>query len=139
LESPPEAFIKIIGYMHNLEAKGVGRLGKGENKMPVNSFEDYPMSWKPRIAQTNKSLYIAIAEQLEHDIKGGTLLPGTQLPPQRELADFLDINVSTISRAFKVCTQKGLLSSTIGSGTFDDGRAEIWQSGCNTLAKRSCG
>jgi DNA-binding transcriptional MocR family regulator len=86
--------------------------------MPVNSFEDYPMSWKPKIAQTNKPLYIAIAEQLEHDIKSGTLLPGTQLPPQRELADFLDINVSTISRAFKVCTQKGLLSSTIGSGTF---------------------
>jgi hypothetical protein len=39
--------------------------------MPVNSFEDYPMSWKPRIAQTNNPLYIAIAEQLEHDIKGG--------------------------------------------------------------------
>lgn len=86
--------------------------------MPVNSFENYPMNWKPKIVQTNKPLYIAIAEQLEYDIKHGTLLPGTQLPPQRELADFLDINVSTIYRAFKVCTQKGLLSSTIGSGTF---------------------
>lgn len=86
--------------------------------MPVNSFEDYPMNWKPKITQTNKPLYIAIAEQLEYDIKSGTVLPGTQLPPQRELADFLDVNVSTISRAFKICTQKGLLSSTIGSGTF---------------------
>ncbi|HMM19446.1 MAG TPA: PLP-dependent aminotransferase family protein [Selenomonadales bacterium] len=76
------------------------------------------MSWKPKIVQTNKPVYIAIAEQLEQDIKSGNLLPGTQLPPQRELADFLDINVSTISRAFKTCTQKGLLSSTIGSGTF---------------------
>lgn len=86
--------------------------------MPINSFEEYPMSWKPRIMQADKPLYVAIAEQLEGDIKRGLLLPGTKLPPQRELADFLDVNVSTISRAFRLCTQKGLLSSTVGSGTF---------------------
>jgi len=39
-------------------------------------------------------------------------------PPQRELADYLDLNLSTISKAFKVCELKGLLSATIGSGTF---------------------
>jgi DNA-binding transcriptional MocR family regulator len=34
------------------------------------------------------------------------------------LADFLDINVSTVSKAFKMCILKGLLSTTVGSGTF---------------------
>lgn len=86
--------------------------------MPFNSFENYPMSWKPQKPHTGKPLYLSIADQLEADIAGGVLLPGTKLPPYRELADYLDVNVSTITRAFKVCKQKGLLSGTIGSGTF---------------------
>ncbi|AUZ25340.1 GntR family transcriptional regulator [Bacillus subtilis] len=86
--------------------------------MPINSFENYPMSWKPSIDKTEKPIYKALAGQLEQDIINGGLLPGTKLPPQRELADFLDLNVSTISKAFKVCELKGLLSASVGSGTF---------------------
>lgn len=86
--------------------------------MPVNSFENYPMSWKPALNRSDKPLYTALAELLQQDIANGTLLPGTKLPPQRELADFLDINVSTVTRAFKICSNKGLLSSVTGSGTF---------------------
>lgn len=81
------------------------------------SFDHLPLTWKPKMLPSSKPLYIALAEQLESDIKNGKLLPGTKLPPQRELAYVLDVNVSTISRAFKICTQKGLLSGTIGSGT----------------------
>ena len=40
------------------------------------------------------------------------------LPPQRELADYLDVNLSTITRAFKLCTQKGLIVSSTGNGTY---------------------
>lgn len=86
--------------------------------MSINSFENYPMSWKPSLRLDDKPLYIELAEQLEQDIANGILRPGTKLPPQRELADFLDINVSTVSRAFKLCAQKGLLSGTVGCGTF---------------------
>ncbi|MFJ5770282.1 PLP-dependent aminotransferase family protein [Psychrobacillus sp. NPDC093180] len=86
--------------------------------MPVNSFEDYPMSWKPSIDKTKKPIYQALADQLEQDILNGVLLPGTKLPPQRELADYLDLNLSTISKAFKECVLKGLLSTSVGSGTF---------------------
>lgn len=86
--------------------------------MPFNSFENYPLSWKPSIDRNKKTLYLQLAEKLEEDIVNGLLLPGTKLPPQRELADYLDINVSTVSKAFRVCELKGLLSSTIGRGTF---------------------
>ena len=86
--------------------------------MPVNSFDDYPMSWRPTIDKTVKPYYVSLAKKLEEDIKRGLLLPGTKLPPQRELADFLDINVSTVVRAFKLCSNKGLLTSTVGSGTY---------------------
>ncbi|ODG92622.1 GntR family transcriptional regulator [Gottfriedia luciferensis] len=86
--------------------------------MSINSFENYPMSWKPSIDKNKKPIYQAIAGQVEKDILNGVLLPGTKLPPQRELADYLDLNLSTISKAFKVCELKGLLSATVGSGTF---------------------
>jgi len=86
--------------------------------MPMNSFENYPMSWKPSIDRTSKPIYKALASQLENDIVHGQLRPGTKLPPQRELADYLDLNLSTVSKAFKVCELKGLLSAAVGSGTF---------------------
>jgi DNA-binding transcriptional MocR family regulator len=86
--------------------------------MPINSFENYPMSWKPSIDKTQKPIYKTLARQLQQDILNGALLPGTRLPPQRELADFLDVNLSTISKALKMCELKGLLSAAVGSGTF---------------------
>lgn len=86
--------------------------------MPINSFENYPMSWKPSIDKTKKPIYQVLAGQLQQDILNGVLLPGTKLPPQRELADYLDLNLSTISKAFKVCELKGLISASVGSGTF---------------------
>jgi DNA-binding transcriptional MocR family regulator len=86
--------------------------------MPINSFDNYPMSWKPSIDKTKKPIYRVLAEQLKQDILNGVLIPGTKLPPQRELADYLDLNLSTISKAIKVCELKGLLSSSVGSGTF---------------------
>lgn len=86
--------------------------------MPVNSFDDYPMSWRPELKQVEVPKYIALANLLEADVKSGVLKPGTKLPPQRELADFLDVNLSTISRAFKLCEQKGLICAAVGNGTF---------------------
>lgn len=86
--------------------------------MPINSFDNYPMSWKPTIEKGSTPIYLAIADQLEKDIRSGVLSPGTKLPPQRELADFLDVNLSTVSRAFKKCEQQGLICASVGSGTF---------------------
>lgn len=86
--------------------------------MPVNSFEDYSMSWRPKIDSSELPLYSAIAQTLERDIEHGTLKPNDKLPPQRELADFLDVNLSTITRAFKLCEAKGLIKGSVGKGTF---------------------
>ncbi|MBQ8952185.1 MAG: PLP-dependent aminotransferase family protein [Eubacterium sp.] len=87
--------------------------------MPVNSFENYPMSWKPVINRNSETpIYIALADTLKTDILEGRLAPGTKLPPQRELADYLDIHLSTITRAFKLCEQRGLVCSIVGRGTF---------------------
>lgn len=86
--------------------------------MSVNSFDNYPMSWKPDLSKSTGPKYLALVNLLEEDIKNGTLKAGTKLPPQRELADFLDLNLSTISRAFKLCEQKGFISASAGNGTY---------------------
>lgn len=76
------------------------------------------MTWKPDKNLLKAPLYLSLAELLEQDIITGRLPIGTQLPPQRELADFLDINLSTVTRSFKICIQKGLIRAIIGKGTF---------------------
>lgn len=86
--------------------------------MPVNSFDHYPMSWKPDLSKTTGPKYMALVKLLEEDIRSGALKAGTKLPPQRELADFLDLNVSTITKVYKLCGQKGLLSAAVGNGTY---------------------
>ena len=86
--------------------------------MPVNSFDHYPMSWKPDKKALKRPFYHSIASLLEQDIVNGFLAPGTKLPPQRELADFLDLNFTTITRAYKLCERKGLIYAVTGSGTF---------------------
>ncbi|WP_139488819.1 PLP-dependent aminotransferase family protein [Brevibacillus dissolubilis] len=86
--------------------------------MPINSFTHYPMSWKPDRHALKRPLYLSIALLLEHDITNGFLAPGTKLPPQRELADFLDVNFTTITRAYKLCEMKGFIYAVTGSGTF---------------------
>ncbi|ERM18901.1 PLP-dependent aminotransferase family protein [Brevibacillus laterosporus] len=86
--------------------------------MPVNPFDDYPMSWKPDKNVLKRPYYQSIAFLLEHDIKNGFLAPGTKLPPQRELADFLDLNFTTITRAYKICEERGLIYAITGSGTY---------------------
>lgn len=86
--------------------------------MPVNSFDDYPMSWKPQKRELEKPYYLSLASCLEKDILSGTLPENTKLPPQRELADYLDLNLSTITRAYKLCELKGLIHAVTGKGTF---------------------
>lgn len=81
--------------------------------------------WKPSIENKEKPLYIALADALESDITSGRLKPGEKLPPQRELADQLKVNLSTVTRAFRLCELKGLLSGVVGRGTFVSADAKV--------------
>ena len=87
--------------------------------MPVNSFENYPMSWKPQKIPTGKAiLFISCLTFGAGYPVGDAERKIPKLPPQRELADFLDLNLSTITRAYKLCELKGLLYAVTGRGTF---------------------
>jgi len=82
-------------------------------------------TWKPRVERNGKSVYLSIAEALESDIGESALKPGDRLPPQRDLADFLGVNLTTVTKAYRVCERKGLICATVGKGTFVSSDANI--------------
>ena len=86
--------------------------------MPVNSFANYKMNWKPNREDLSAPVYLSLAALLERDILSGALPRGIRLPPQRELADWLDIDLTTVTRAFNICRDKNLIYGITGRGTF---------------------
>lgn len=86
--------------------------------MPVNPFDNYPLSWQPDKSKLTRPIYKSLIQQLEDDILSGILPKNSRLPSQRELADYLDINFTTVGQAYKYGIEQGLLYTAIGSGTF---------------------
>lgn len=86
--------------------------------MPVNSFAEYPMNWHPDKSQLKRPIYKSLLDQLKIDIAAGILRPNAKMPPQRELADYLDINFTTVTRVYRLAQEQGLLYAKVGSGTF---------------------
>ena len=87
--------------------------------MSPHDFAHVPLSWHPARADlAGGPVYLALAAALERDIASGRLPPGTRLPPQRELADDLELNFTTVTRAFDLCRAKGLIYGVVGRGTF---------------------
>lgn len=86
--------------------------------MPINSFDNYPLTWKPDKTKLTPPYYQSLTNLLTQDIQQNLLAPGTKLPPQRELADFLDLHYTTITRVYDLCKKKGLIYGITGKGTF---------------------
>jgi DNA-binding transcriptional MocR family regulator len=74
--------------------------------------------WTPDLRQRSGPRYIAIAEALADDARGGRLRPGARLPTHRDLADRLGVTIGTVTRAYAEATRRGLVSGEVGRGTF---------------------
>ena len=86
--------------------------------MPINDFSHYQLTWYPDKNKLTRPIYKSLLDQLKSAIERGILTPGTKLPPQRELADYLDINFTTVTRTYKLSAQLGLTYGIHGKGTF---------------------
>lgn len=65
-----------------------------------------------------KPKYLAIMQLIKSLIQTDQLLPGQRLPAERQLAAWLQVDRSTVSRALAELTTQGLLRKKRGSGTF---------------------
>ena len=90
----------------------------GLQEMPVNDFSLHPLTWQPDPGGLRRPKYLSLAARLEKDVEDGVLPPGTRLPPQRLLADYLDINFTTVTRAYDICRERSLVYGVTGRGTF---------------------
>ena len=63
-------------------------------------------------------VYRQLIDQVRGGIAAGSLTPGDQLPPVRQLAVDLAINPNTVVRAYRELELGGLLETHQGTGTF---------------------
>lgn len=75
------------------------------------------------MAAAGRAKYRGLADGLEQAVLSGGLVPGTRLPPVRDLAWRLGVTPGTVARAYSALTDVGLLSAGVGRGTFVSDRA----------------
>ncbi len=63
-------------------------------------------------------IYVQIMDQIKHLIASGVLTPNDQLPTIRELAANLEVNFTTVARAYRLLDEEGLISTQHGRGTY---------------------
>ena len=74
--------------------------------------------WIPHLSGDARKIHRDIAAALAADIDAGVLKAGDEMPSQRELADRLGINFTTVTRAYQEARERGLLVARPGQGTF---------------------
>lgn len=65
-----------------------------------------------------KPLYERIADHIQDMIATHELAPGTRLPTERELAEQMGVNRTTVHQAVGLLQQRGLVEMKVGSGTY---------------------
>jgi GntR family transcriptional regulator len=65
---------------------------------------------------SERPIYAQIADSVRADIAGGRVGPGAALPPAREVATGLGINVHTVLRAYQQLRDEGLVDLRRGRG-----------------------
>ena len=71
--------------------------------------------------------YQAIAADIQRSIEAGALRPNSKLPTVVELCEAYGVSKITIKRAIDLLTDKGLISSRRGSGTYVKNTTELFE------------
>ena len=75
-------------------------------------------SWLPDISKGTGPVYLRLADSIEAAISNGQLQAGAKLPPQRNLAFDIGVTIGTISRAYALVHERGLVAGEVGRGTY---------------------
>ncbi|WP_370679613.1 PLP-dependent aminotransferase family protein [Comamonas sp. GB3 AK4-5] len=74
--------------------------------------------WVVPLRTGNGPRYLQIVRMIENAVETGNLQPGDQIPTQRALAQRLEVDLTTVTRAYARAREQGLVSATTGRGSF---------------------
>lgn len=80
--------------------------------------DDNSPLWLPRLAAQGGPRFLQIADALQAAVVDGSLKPGDRLPPQRQLAARLEVDLTTITRAYDEARRRNLLEGRGARGTY---------------------
>ncbi|WP_193615740.1 PLP-dependent aminotransferase family protein [Massilia sp. YMA4] len=83
----------------------------------LEAIQDQP-PWLPRLTAHGGPRFLQIADALQAAVADGALKPGDRLPPQRQLAAQLDVDLTTITRAYDEARRRHLLEGRGARGTY---------------------
>jgi DNA-binding transcriptional MocR family regulator len=98
----------------------------------MTTFDKVRSDWTKPIASFTGPRYLAIVRALELALASGDVQTGDRLPPQRDLAQHLSVNIGTIGKAYTTMQERGLVASRVGRGTHvihrekEDGPRSLW-------------
>ena len=75
------------------------------------------MDWSPTL-EAGGLVSEGIVEALQRDIASGRLHRGQRLPTHRALARSLNVDLTTVTRAYNEARRRGLTDARVGQGTF---------------------
>ncbi|PYE37076.1 GntR family transcriptional regulator [Rhizobium sp. PP-F2F-G38] len=75
-------------------------------------------NWLPDLSAGDGPLYLKLAQSIEAAIDSGALPPGEKLPAQRNLAFDIGVTLGTVSRAYTLVHERGLVAGEVGRGTY---------------------
>src|SRR5215217_8057389 len=82
-------------------------------------FAEFPAGlWVQLRRRPGPAAYVQIEEELAERIRAGILRPGDRIPPERELADQMQVSRMTVRQALGRLADRGLLVREQGRGTF---------------------
>jgi DNA-binding transcriptional MocR family regulator len=84
---------------------------------PIQASDDKP-AWLGQLERPNGPRYLQIADAIEQALGDGRLKPGDRLPPQRQLAAQLGIDLTTVTRAYDEARRRHLLEGRGARGTY---------------------
>ena len=85
----------------------------------LKTIQDEPLPrWLPRLAANKGPRFLQIADALQAAVADGSLTPGDRLPTQRQLAAQLDVDLTTITRAYDEARRRNLLEGRGARGTY---------------------
>lgn len=91
----------------------------GSKMTPLNTGRQAPVTdWIEAITRGGGPRYLQILEAMERALSDGRLRPGDRLPPQRQLAAQLHVDLTTVSHAYREAIRREWVRSKGARGTY---------------------